>query len=315
VDDGNKVYDSRNNSNAVIRTADNVLIAGCNGTVVPSGVETIDNFAFAGSGISSVTIPSSVKTINTSAFINSALKNVVISEGLQTIGATPFANCSSLESLNIPASVVNIAAGLTYGCDGMTKLSVSEGNTTYNSVNDNALMATSTGTLVAGINSTVVPAGTLEIGSGAFWGLGKISEVELPEGVKLIGNDAFGECKGLKSVVLPESLASVGNASFDGCSALTSVTSLNTTCPAIESNSFSSAKSATLYVPYGCGEKYSNANYWKDFSKIEELAPSSVARVKANENADDVWYSVSGVKLDTGVKGINIHKGRKVYVK
>ena len=58
VESGNQKYDSRNNCNAIIRTATNSLVTGCKNTIIPNSVKTIDICAFYGcSGLTSVTIP------------------------------------------------------------------------------------------------------------------------------------------------------------------------------------------------------------------------------------------------------------------
>ena len=69
VDSNNNTYDSRDNSNAIIETATNTLIAGCKNTVIPSSVTSIDSYAFYGcSGLTSITIPNSVTSIGDEAF-------------------------------------------------------------------------------------------------------------------------------------------------------------------------------------------------------------------------------------------------------
>ena len=69
VEEGNPAYDSRENCNAIIRTSDNKLIAGCKNTIIPSSVTSIGDEAFSGcSGLTSVTIPSSVTSIGDHAF-------------------------------------------------------------------------------------------------------------------------------------------------------------------------------------------------------------------------------------------------------
>ena len=85
VETGNKNYDSRENCNAIIETATNTLIAGCQNTVIPNSVTSIGENAFYFClTLTSIVIPSSVKSIGKRAFldcrnlstINSYIKNV-----------------------------------------------------------------------------------------------------------------------------------------------------------------------------------------------------------------------------------------------
>ena len=58
-----------NNSNAIIHTATNKLISGCQNTVIPNTVTSIANSAFwLCHGLTSVTIPDAVTSIGTNAF-------------------------------------------------------------------------------------------------------------------------------------------------------------------------------------------------------------------------------------------------------
>ena len=69
VESDNTVYDSRNNCNAIIKTADNELLAGCTVTVIPNTVTTIGGAAFSlYSNLTKITIPGSVTQIKASAF-------------------------------------------------------------------------------------------------------------------------------------------------------------------------------------------------------------------------------------------------------
>ena len=69
VDEGNTHYDSRDNCNAIIQTNLNLLVQGCNTTVIPTSVNSIGDGAFSGcSGLTSVTIPESVTSIGFYAF-------------------------------------------------------------------------------------------------------------------------------------------------------------------------------------------------------------------------------------------------------
>ena len=69
VDSENKVYDSRDNCNAIIESATNKLIAGCSTTTIPNTVTSIGDAAFEGcTGLTSVTIPNSVSKVGAYAF-------------------------------------------------------------------------------------------------------------------------------------------------------------------------------------------------------------------------------------------------------
>ena len=69
VMDGNTVYDSRDNCNALIETASNTLILGCKTTVIPNSVTSIGDRAFGYyEALTSITIPESVTSIGNCAF-------------------------------------------------------------------------------------------------------------------------------------------------------------------------------------------------------------------------------------------------------
>lgn len=107
VEDGNPIYDSRNNCNAIIHTATNTLVKGCSSTIIPNSVISIGDFAFAGDGfITAVNIPGSVKSIGESSFADcSKLTSVSIQDGVKTIGNDAFLNSRQLSVITIPESV------------------------------------------------------------------------------------------------------------------------------------------------------------------------------------------------------------------
>ena len=109
VESGNTTYDSRNNSNAIIETATNTLIQGCQNTVIPNSVTSIGSYAFYGcSSLTSITIPNSVTTIGEDAFLEcSGLTSIEIPNSVTSIGKGTFCDCSDLTSVTIPNSVTN----------------------------------------------------------------------------------------------------------------------------------------------------------------------------------------------------------------
>ena len=76
----NKVYDSRDNCNAIIETYINCLIQGCDNTVIPDSVTEIGNNAFRGcAALTSVNIPKSVTKIGDRTFYGCEnLKEIIL---------------------------------------------------------------------------------------------------------------------------------------------------------------------------------------------------------------------------------------------
>ena len=111
VESGNTVYDSRNDCNAIIKTATNTLIGGCKNTIIPNSVTSIGSSAFHGcSGLTSITIPNSVTSIGDYAFAYcTSLTSLTIGSGVTSIGDHAFSYCQSLTDVycyaeNLPST-------------------------------------------------------------------------------------------------------------------------------------------------------------------------------------------------------------------
>ena len=122
IDKDNPRYDSRDNCNAVIRTADNVLIAGCKNTIIPNTVAAIGNGAFWGcNGLQNLTIPNSVTSIAVQGFAYCRdLKSVDIGNSVTFIDEDAFGTCISLKNVTIPKSVNFLAKGAFQNCLALT---------------------------------------------------------------------------------------------------------------------------------------------------------------------------------------------------
>ena len=121
VRNGNAIYDSRDDCNAVIETATNTLIIGCRNTKIPNTVTTIGVSAFSECiGLSFIEIPSSVTTISEYAFYGCiGLTSVNIPDNVTTIEANAFDACSGIKAAYIGNGVKFLDFSAFLGCDNI----------------------------------------------------------------------------------------------------------------------------------------------------------------------------------------------------
>jgi len=189
-----------------------------------------------------------------------------------------------LTSVIIPNSVTNIGDQAFTLCSGLTSIVVESGNSKYDSRdNCNAIIESSTNTLIFGCQNTTIP-----------------------NSVTSIGNNAFEKCIGLTSIIIPNSVTTIGTGSFYKCN-LESVTSYCEIPPECGTVSFVGSYSAILKVPEGTKDAYANAPEWKKFTNIQEIA--GVEDVEVDNNAVEVGrYDIHGHQLSEPTKGVNIIK-------
>lgn len=253
VEQGNKKYDSRDNSNAIIEKESNTLIAGCRKTIIPANIISLGDNAFKGcSNLISVNIPNSVIHIGDGTFSGcKGLTSIVISDNVTSIGKYAFYECSSLKSLVIPNSVTSIGENILADCDSLSSIMVKGGNSVYDSRdNCNAIIETKGNTLVVGCKNTIIPNSVTCIGKYAFYSCTGLTSLMIPYNITSIEEGAFCFCKklisiqvekgnqvydsrdhceaiietasntlvvGCRKTVIPNSVTSIGKKAFDGC--------------------------------------------------------------------------------------------------
>ena len=298
VENGNPVYDSRDNCNAIIETASNVLMTGCKNTIIPNSVDTIGEAAFCGSGLTSISIPGSITTIGNDAFWDCEnLVNVAISSSVTTIGKGAFSCCPSLNDIN-----------------------VASGNPVFDSRdNCNAIIETASNTLIFGCKNTVIPNTVTAIGNNAFDRCYELTNISIPNSVETIGEGAFFLCYGLTDINFGDGVTTIGAYAFAVCESLENVNIPNSVttigveafwlCSGLKSatipNSFIASESYTAdlwfvecagltKVTIGSGIAYMGGMFWKcpNITSVTCLATTPPRLDRFVQNVDGVRVNV-----------------------
>lgn len=210
----NKVFDSRDNCNAIIRTKDDTIVFFCKNTIIPDGVRKIDSQSCSKcAGMKRIRIPQSFNSItmntfagctdietitvderhrkfdsrnNCNAIINTKTNTLILGSnkttiplGVEVIGKGALACCDKLNSISIPDSVVSIEKYAFSNCKSLV--------------------------------SVEIPGSVEQISENTFNGCENLKSILLGEGVKYIENRAIIRCDSLEIISIPNSVESIGD--------------------------------------------------------------------------------------------------------
>ena len=297
VDTNNNIYDSRNGCNAIIETATNALITGCQNTIIPKSVTSIKQRAFEDcSGLISIEIPNSVTWIGDYAFSDcTSLNSIEIPNSVTSIGDRAFSNCTALTSVvwnAVKCSDFKVSHSPFDGCSNITSILFRD-NVEHIPAN-----------LCYGLLSLTgfeIPNSVTSIGHCAFYGCNSLMSIiveagnpkydsregcnailetasntlvlgcknsKIPNSVISIGNSAFESCIELTSIEIPNSVTSIGDYAFSGCYGLTSVV-IGNSVTNIGDKAFEWCSSLTsIEIPNSVTSIGDFAFWWCAFTKI-----------------------------------------------
>ena len=192
-----------------------------------------------------------------SVFIPSSVTHNGTIYQVTVIDRNAFLNSESLTRVSIPNTVTTINSGAFGNCVNLTRVNITD--------------------LRAWCNIRFVSDATsnpLYYAHHLYLNGNEITELAIPSGIQRLGAFTFIYCQGLTSVILPSSITFIGWSCFNECTNLTSVTCMATTPPVME-NHYAidpvTYNNATLYVPKGSKSAYQTAEWWMDFTDIQEL--------------------------------------------
>lgn len=196
-----------------------------------------------------------------------------------SIGSNTFANCTSLTSVTIPASITNIAWRAFISCRNMTNAIISNGVISIEKEAFNGCLS---------LTSIYVPQSVIEIEHTAFaecYNLteiviatsnliyssldgvffnkdrtilflcpgGKDGDYTIPSSVMQIEEFAFRRSPNIAKITIPASVVEIGDRAFNSCTKLTSITvdNLNPTYSSFDGVLFNKTQSVLITFPAG----------------------------------------------------------------
>ena len=174
VEQGNPMFDSRDNCNAIIVTATDTLVHGCNSSSIPEGIEVIADYAFSQRrNLSCISIPDSVVYLGEFAFLGCySLESEIKLQGIHQVTRSCFDGCSSLKKVSIGSGIESVESGAFAGCSMLSDVEISEG--------------------------------TKNIGTYAFDNCNSLASITLPKSIECIESSAFDRCNRIERVFIPK---------------------------------------------------------------------------------------------------------------
>lgn len=185
------------------------------------------------------------------------------------------------------------------------------------------------------LTSVSLPATLTNIWYKAFADCTGLTEIELPSRMLYIGNYAFSGCTNLRTLKFSPVMQTIGNYAFTLCPQLETIVVPCQTPPTVSDDAFLTRipystgaysldssdgnvyRNATLYVPYGCRQRYAEAPGWGSFQHIAELDDNAVRTTMATTTIPDTSiHDLQGRRLSAQPqRGLYIRGGRKFVVK
>ncbi|MBR5363536.1 MAG: leucine-rich repeat protein [Oscillospiraceae bacterium] len=200
---------------------------------IPQSVQVIDTSAFREcNGITALNIPGNPETglkVSSVAFFGcKGLKKITLGENISSIGSETFSECSSVEEMVFPFSLVKDSLSLSWHLAALFDIGYSVPDQMYQAYETNSI-GFSQPMCVPNALKKVTFTDISEIPERYFNGMKMLESVTCVKGIEKIGGYAFQGCRNLKyigktganphtdSFVLPDTLQTISSYAFADC--------------------------------------------------------------------------------------------------
>ncbi len=281
--------------------------------IIPDTITFVKTKVFSGcESLENINIPNNVSKINEATFDGcKSLTKVTIPDSVTSIGDWAFRDCTSLLGITIPSKVTSIGNGAFSNCSSLESIQVANGNTVYDSRNNcNAIIETSSNTLLKGCKNSTIPDTVKTIGYSAFSSCTGLTNVTIPDSVTTIENSVFLGCTELTDITIGDSVTYIDSYAFYGCTGLKSIIIPNSVI-VIEDYAFSSCTELTSvtipdsvisighYVFSGC-TSLASITIPSNLDKIGKYAFYKCPLTSVTFNDTETWYYTNSSEYTDG---------------
>ncbi|MBR6650162.1 MAG: leucine-rich repeat protein, partial [Clostridia bacterium] len=215
---------------------------------------------------------------------------------VRNINSDAFKDCTSLNSITFPDTVISINERAFQGCTSLTSVVMAD---SLNYIEEQAFEGCTS------LKSITMSNSISQIGERAFANCSSITNIVFGQsaGIGQIEKEAFYSCTSLKEVIIPDSVTAIGEAAFVLCSGLEAVTfGTNSQLSKISDRVFASCENLnTINIPNGVTEIGQGA-FFRCSSIIDMVIPDSVTII--GEGAFQECSQLLSVKLSNGIAKI-----------
>ena len=241
------------------------------GYKIPDTVKKIGGNAFSGrEDLTSIVIPDSVTCIGNYAFEGTGLTSITIPDSVRYIGKGSLKNCKSLTEVKLGSSVTVIGAGAFDGCENLTG-TITIPDSTF--MIEKRAFADCSKIITLNMGSHVK-----FIGSEAFLNCKGFSDLTLPDTLREIGEGAFKGCTGPSKIVIPKGITIIRKEAFYGCTGITRL-ELPEGLLYVDREAFRNISVRDLVLPYGMKGLGSSAFVYDRGDSDEDETPQHTSRV------------------------------------
>ena len=223
-------------------------------------------------------------------------------KAVKSIEIAAFSGNTAIQSAVVPNTVEEIGFGAFYGCSSLTSLSVPfTGNDAYGSegrhlgyIFGTEYASSQNSSLPSALTKVAITGGT-SIGTEAFMGCSRLTEIVLADTITSIGTSAFEDCWGLTQITLPDGLQSLGSRAFNYCQRLQSIV-IPGGVQTIGVSTFSSCKALTTVILQEGVRRIREGAFINCYGLTSIVLPSSIETIESSSflNANSLQYVYYG---------------------